>query len=854
MFDFLLNHAIKNVWCTPGQDKQSIVKPARLTPMWGVMNRCTVMWRTLTLPVLNKRFHVYQIGQIYSYLIGLLPVVEEWTPLANICKQQNLIVDIYADSGVQLPRFETWYYITREKDIIIAVKEQPSIPVDLTTEDIYLRVYSNAYYNSNLFNPETDYIDVFGKTVTSNDDILELQNQFNADQQLVGQTYAFVNGFKVSGIDLFTTHIGDVVEVVYDSSIYKVVDFPIANLPSFVSTLDNKHKYLLHYTGSDHSTIDYQDDIDVFILKPMPNNRSVGVYYHRNEDDAMRMLTHRDYSIVVPYVVGYAQDQNWTDPTQLVVRLHIRKSGYNRPLIFEANRIKELYKLNDAEIVQAMVGTNSTVPNWQATTLEASSYTKIMRDNINSISRSEIVAGYGYNSISKLIGDTPAFTYTKNNRIVSDVPYSQIVQGIAYEYDLNGLLLGWYDQWSSTTYICTNPNAILVESICGTFGTTPEEAYGATTVTLDPTHDYRMYTSPIVNNAVTNEWVDVTGSSKYAIQNNTLTWLIDRQAEYTLVRGNGVVLTYGIRIPVISGVLKFTLEHYQSFTGVPALQPMKVPMGELDIFMNGRSLIENLDYYVKFPEVVIVNKEYLINPDTDNQSIAIRFSGFCNTDLSRTLPTDVGFIDHSILSNNNRFDIRDDKVLRITVDGKCYDRSQLKFSETDPGVMVPGVMDGRPYQIRDIIVPVGIATFTGDTYEIRSIAQVTDKAVSDYLTSRLPDQTFPMPTPIPQRYQLYSPFCANILYDLKNNVLDDPRIKTFYTDNDVADICKPYEYLLPFDPVINGILPDNNWVEVHPHDLDTTIVIDIYGYKFITRVLDIYFKNNINLSHFVQVA
>jgi hypothetical protein len=43
---------------------------------------------------------------------------------------------------------------------------------------------------------------------------------------------------------------------------------------------------------------------------------------------------------------------------------------------------------------------------------------------------------------------------------------------------------------------------------------------------------------------------------------------------------------------------------------------------------------------------------------------------------------------HGVLSNNNKYDIRDDKVLRITVDGKLKTRADMIFSEFHSGISV----------------------------------------------------------------------------------------------------------------------------------------------------------------------
>lgn len=79
---------------------------------------------------------------------------------------------------------------------------------------------------------------------------------------------------------------------------------------------------------------------------------------------------------------------------------------------------------------------------------------------------------------------------------------------------------------------------------------------------------------------------------------------------------------------------------------------------------------------------------------------------------------DFGFVEHGFLSNNNRHDIRDDKVLRITLNGSLKDRNDLQFSEGHDGISIVNSLNGQPYQIKDIIVPLK-QLVNENTYSLR---------------------------------------------------------------------------------------------------------------------------------------
>src|SRR6202012_4271130 len=107
----------------------------------------------------------------------------------------------------------------------------------------------------------------------------------------------------------------------------------------FDSILDLKRKYLLHYTGAQAGdvSIDYCDDCDLYLVKPSPtdpNNPFSVILFHKNQPDAMRQITHRDYSVAIPYVAAYLTSQpTWGSINELSLRLVIRNAGFDRPLV-----------------------------------------------------------------------------------------------------------------------------------------------------------------------------------------------------------------------------------------------------------------------------------------------------------------------------------------------------------------------------------------------------------------------------------------------------------------------------------------------------------------------------------------
>ncbi len=211
MYDFLVDHALKNVWCTPEQDMQAIVQPKRISPVEGVFNKIEVLQRARRLPLQATRFHVYSIGQLHPLLMNLFPVMRTWTKMSEACSKQSLIADIYVNSGIQFPRCEVWYMVTGEKDLIIAVKDQrANIPAaDLRFHTLYMRVYSNNYFNTLRADGPNEVVYVEGGTLVDLSAITALQTSYLSWRAKPGLTSAYVNGYLVSEINLITVKPGD---------------------------------------------------------------------------------------------------------------------------------------------------------------------------------------------------------------------------------------------------------------------------------------------------------------------------------------------------------------------------------------------------------------------------------------------------------------------------------------------------------------------------------------------------------------------------------------------------------------------------------------------------------------------
>lgn len=846
--DYLKEHAAKNVWCSPEQDYQHVMRPQRISPPAGARNTLEVLWSVLPLPTSTDWYHVYQIGEISLHLLGLNEKRSRWIKASDHCNAEVLLIDLYTKSGLQIPRYLCYFLLTTDGNVLVAVRDTPTI-VNLGLVDLFIRFYSNAYFNGIAGQQTTEGLYVSGKLIQTQDEQYSLQQEWRAHKLKLGHAYAYVNGYRVHDLNVTTIKLGDHVEFVWDSSIKTVVELPLSAVPSFSSILDQKQKYLLqHDVNTD--TIDYRDDVDLFLIKRVNENIYSGVYYHKNVEDAVRMVTHKDYSIPVQYVLGFVADHPvWEQNDELTVQIHVRKSGYRRELINEHHRIKELYKLTGVERMMAMVGTDSTVPEWRVDQLELSKYPEIMRQVGRDIEKTTIQEAYGYNAISKLVGDTPQRVSTVDNWI--ELPIGLWNSSTVYEYDVNGLLLEHHYHSNGRYYVYRNPLCKSIEALVGKGSVQLPTQFAKNNVTLVPGINYRYYVCTISNEVPLWDWIDVTGDSDfYDIVNGVLVWKVSAEDYYTAIKSDDVFLTSKLNLAYRDGILRFTVNVNEIRTdGIEHQSAAQIPFGTIDIWLNGRALLRGLDYIVHWPEICILNKEYLV--EGQEQSITIRGTGFCNPDMTIPALPDFGFVKYGLLSKNNRFDIRDDKVIRIVVDGRVYHRDQLRFSEEDSSVLVSDVRNGTPYQISDIIVPLRDLVNV-DTYSFRAASVAVDKRISDYMTLKLPERVETNPNPIPRQYRIYSPYSSKVMYDLINGIIRLDEFQGQYSDMKVREAVEPYKWLLAYDPSFNEDI-DLRYVAIHPHNLDTEITLDVYQYRFLLRVIRLVLNDRVDITKFIRI-
>lgn len=851
----LVEHALRTVWCSPYQDRAVIVQGARVSPTNGFNDYGYLFKVEFAMPTREHDYHVYMFGQNFPYQFSLPEMNNQWLSLSKWVSEHDILLKLYTDIGRQFPLFESYVARDYSNNLLIAVRINERI-ADLNVVPLYMQFQDPYHHRKD--NKSARIFSNHGLRVPLRKNIGTFQNEYLKvrDRRKWDFNKLLINGVYRWDMKPNDIQEDDVIEYYNDQDMISTHRDWVSNLKYFTSTLDKKQKYLFHIRKIHKSSMDiwYRDDIEIAVLKKNVKNSDeviIGALLHKNREDTLRMVTHQDYSIPVEYIQSLIKTfEPSPNYREWMVELTVRKSGLDRKLGNDVNHIRELYKLDDKQIIATMANNNGTVPEWSADHLESSMYTYLMRAYRSEFSSQRVVNAYGYVGIAKALANPTALINENPNGNYFNVPAGLTSSFTAYNYSRSGKLLGFENLSNVSVYFPLHEDCTYVEFIGGHAGR--EGIYVGTNGSgrHNLIDSFRHYSGLVDNQSgLVTKWVDITNDpTKYTFDTTTgaYTHQKDKRNDVALFITDGMHLTYEVDLNSDDGVLDFVVTYDDKGTHI-----CPFPLGKLDLWLNGFSLVEGIDFHVNFPHVAIVSQKY-VNRNVNKQKLTLRMTGFPEPNLTRIKPADVGYVNNGFISTNFRYDLHAETLSRITVGGGCFHRDAFSFDSATGEASVRPVKDGAPYSIDEIYVP--LRGFMGhNPHELYRKDMDLRKRISDYLSTLIP---YPARNKVPvieSKYPLYSPLISALVDSFRKDTL---RIThEDYNDNLRMDkVLKPYKRFLFIDPAY--LEYDDDYAVIRPYihsSASNSFELTFLQYQFLEHVIRRFLKNNVDLTTYIKI-
>lgn len=411
-----------------------------------------------------------------------------------------------------------------------------------------------------------------------------------------------------------------------------------------------------------------------------------------------------------------------------------------------------------------------------------------------------------------------------------------------YEYDRYGMMLGWYHLTDCSRYLPSSEEVIFIEVFAGHGSHRPDLRINPRVIVRDESISWRFYKAPTQRGVVKYDLMeDVTTNLEYISRDDEkLHITLDEDRYQILALSDETFISKSIVLNASTdGVYDFVVTHGD------AKEIFPIPLAKFAVRVNGISLIEGIDYFVDFPRVVITAVERLnVTKEVPEVVVTYRAMGFPDSDMKRAKVAEVGFVTDGKLSVNNRYDIHQNKISRIIVDGGVYNPNIFDFGAEYGEAPVPGIPNGRPFLIdRHFISLRGLGGHE-EVYQLIEQDRKDNKEVEDYMTKKLVREQPIVTDTVDYKYTLYSPFMSAIAFHL---LLEPDRYKRVnYRDPaTIEHMVKHFKYLLKCDPAALNLDENRVWIAPTPYAIKERIVVHHRLLKILEAINTLYLNNRI---------
>lgn len=881
----LINFAKKEYWGNPSNDLQFQVRLKRISHSLGYMSNFEYMGKYYLCPDVNTYWNIFTMGYLNPGNMNLGYRMFNWIPFnrwvnaAELMTARGVFLDFYNGGGLRYNTSKTWIMRCFNGTTLFAFEKNDNIFPMPVEKSMYMHCYSpNILMYTKEGYPDQDaaYL-VCGITYYDFRDWEKIKTWYDDKvNKNIGRILTFHNGLLVE-FESIVPSIGDMIECIYDPTIFQRLTFNYTSLENYHSERDNKRKLILFpWLDNPKRKYYYFDDCKFYVY----NQRlKYGYYFHRNSQDAVRQLTHQDYGIAADYVDSLvdkliANDKtNLTTKNDIVILVDYSKTNWECFLGPTSSRIAELYLLdNPNKIIKAMTGVNSNVPFWEARNLEKSYFNKLLGSEYYNITNELVFDALGYNGASQVLsqpfhympGTLPTDKEFKDIYPTSPllggegylIPPSCRVSGTAYEYDKEGHLLKVVSFTNKERYLPSSKDVYFCEFMVGEATTWLDATLTKSSLYIKEDYSFRVYRAPWsigTDNPESGFWDTEWTISKDGLpflNTNTVVDITDVVNEdeplnprpwdggeivgpweditdtdlYTLDRETGL-LTWNFSMANYVGMVVHDSKHLYNEVKVSHLDH-SVNFSLNHLWEIGGYLLPIRPYQLEVfykDRTLIENvdyffdfpKVYVIGKELLDEGNDHLFR-FRAVGLSKDGPynrSELGFVTNGVIGFNNRYNVRINRPTKFVCHGHALLTRSVDWAENKDHGNNLNGMEGFPYQVLHYAC---INKYVEDYNTLKGIDEEVkrDELVSAYLTEHAEYPKVPPATPYQtSKYILFSPFLSQLYNELHLGFIPTPD-KDILSDQDVYDLTKNIQWLLKYDPIVRNL--DLDYFEVHP--------------------------------------
>lgn len=832
----LVRRATDLAWSNPRGDYQYTFKPSRLSRSGGNIHTLSLPYVIIRLPDTTRRFAVYEMGQFGLWNIGIDKNFFGWKKLSDFVADNNMIVQAFVDNtmldldGVFIQRNEN-------QNNLIAIDYDYNKELLSGDKAFYLRFYSNAWFGTTP-GQATAGVTWEGRQIAIPQDAADMFNAYaTATAGGTENVLQFHNGYLIENLLVAEQNIGDYTQFYQDHSIVDHFDTPFIDIPSFGSARDSRTKGIVTIPDSIVKDISYHDDLEIFVCDVEDNlggvPRTVGVYYSRLNETNVRQLTQRDYAIDmlrVEQIISEHSDR--LDRNTAFIRIYVRNATAPISLPEDGQLLREFYLLSEERRGQLLTGGVSVVDEWRAANLEDSPYLKWMQGDGDYINSTNIKGVFSYHGLNRVAEEplklgTASFT----------LPPSMVNGGRVYNYDATGEMTSSTAVPADALAYAAPAGTESVECIPGTEAVNGSVLESISALTGDPVSS--VFESRWYRHAG-GEWtLAVEGTDfNYSIDGLTADWVPTYSTAERIRRVSNIYYRrslilaendMGKAIDIFAGSAPY----------------MNVPLDRLDVWVNGRRLIENVDFKLDHPRVWLLSRDFY----TPGNPIEIEMI-YHGASSGLSYSPSYGSIKHRFINYGSPFSLDVYRPRTIIINGLYARTDEVDFSETRLGGMDARFEDGRLYGLLPLINHLPETTVVELT-DTPAVAFAKDELLETFLDGELPEADLPGPIIIPGKHGVISPLLTKLIEDLNSGVLDVSAGPT--SDAAIAAILSGYSAEQSADTYLQEKF-DLDFFEIHPNGRNVSTIVTGIEFAFLEKLNQDMYDGRVDLSSYLTLS